>query len=113
MKIPNPAFQQGIVVVEDRTHPVTKNLPPSFAVRDEWYEFDRSPRPKVHVIANVDESSYVPQSDIKMGDHPVTWTNESCKARNIYMFMGHHPDLFQNQVYTTLVRNAILWAAGN
>lgn len=64
------------------------------------------------MIANVDESSYVPESDIKMSDHPVIWTNESCKARNIYIFMGHHPDLFKNEDYTTLVCNAIFWAAG-
>ena len=47
-----------------------------------------------------------------MGDHPVVWTNEAMKARNLYIFMGHDKALFQNQAYTTLVRNAILWAAG-
>ena len=34
---------------------------------DEWYTYDKSPRPNVHVLANVDESSYTPASDIKMG----------------------------------------------
>jgi type 1 glutamine amidotransferase len=90
-----------------------KNIPSSFLItKEEWYTWDKNPRPNVHVIANVDESSYSPPSDIKMGDHPVIWTNESCKARNIYIFMGHHPDLFRNQAYTALVRNAIFWAAG-
>jgi hypothetical protein len=46
-----------------------------------------------------------------MGDHPVVWTNPHVKARNIYIFMGHHPNLFDNPSYTTLVRNAIFWAA--
>jgi len=32
-------------------------------------------------------------------------------ARNVYIFMGHGPDLLQNQAYSTLLRNAILWAA--
>lgn len=32
-------------------------------------------------------------------------------ARNIYIFMGHSPDLFGNPAYTTLFRNAIFWAA--
>ncbi len=68
--------------------------------------------PNVHVLARVDESSYQPSSDIKMGDHPVIWTNEKMKARNIYILMGHHPSLFANDSYKTLLRNAILWAAG-
>jgi hypothetical protein len=41
----------------------------------------------------------------------VVWTNPHVKARNIYIFMGHHPELFQNPAYTTLVHNSILWAA--
>ncbi|RYE50525.1 MAG: ThuA domain-containing protein, partial [Sphingobacteriales bacterium] len=40
------------------------------------------------------------------------WSNESMKAKNIYIFMGHSPQLFDNQVYTRLFRNAIFWAAG-
>jgi type 1 glutamine amidotransferase len=65
----------------------------------------------VHVIASVDESSYSPPSAITMGDHPVIWTNPKYRARNIYVFMGHSPDLFENTYYTTLFRNAIFWAA--
>jgi uncharacterized protein len=90
-----------------------KGVPASFPVtKEEWYTYNQSPRPNVHVLARVEESSYDPPSDIKMGDHPVVWTNPKMKARNVYIFMGHHPDLFQNQAYTTLVRNSILWAAG-
>lgn len=100
------------VRVEAPQHPCLVHLPASFTVdKDEWYTYDKSPRPNVRVLASVNESSYAPDSKIKMGDHPVVWTNERVKARNIYIFMGHHPDLFQNEAYTTLVRNAIFWAA--
>ena len=103
----------GTVIVEDAKHPCLKGMPASFpVVKEEWYTYDRSPRPNVHVLARVDESSYQPPSNIKMGDHPVVWTNPKMKARNVYIFMGHHPDLFQNEAYKTLVRNSILWAAG-
>ena len=47
-----------------------------------------------------------------MGDHPVIWTNEHVPARNIYIFMGHGPDLLDNKAFTTMLRNAIVWAAG-
>jgi uncharacterized protein len=104
----------GTVVVEDAAHPSLKGVPATFVVKEEeWYTYDKDPRPNVHVLAHVDESSYQPSSDIKMGDHPVIWTNEKMKARNIYIQMGHHPSLFTNDSYKTLLRNAILWAAGD
>jgi uncharacterized protein len=103
----------GTVVVEDAAHPCMKGLPSTFVVdEEEWYTFDKDPRPNVHVLAHVDEASYQPPSDIKMGDHPVIWTNEKMKARNIYILMGHHPTLLKNDDYKILVHHAILWAAG-
>jgi len=108
-----PDFADGTVTVEDTTHPVMKGLPGKFIIeKEEWYTYDKSPRPNVQVIASVDENSYVPASDKKMGDHPVIWTNPHYKARNIYIFMGHSPALFGNTAYTTIFRNAIFWAAG-
>lgn len=106
-------FAAAKVNVEDAAHPVMKGVPASFTIeKDEWYTYNRSPRPDVHVIASVDESTYSPPSGKKMGDHPVIWTNTRFPARNIYIFMGHSPDLFQNEAYKTLFRNAICWAAG-
>ncbi len=106
-------FAQGKVNVEDRAHPVMKGVPKSFVIKkEEWYTWDKDPRPNVHVIASVDESSYKPDSDIKMGDHPVIWTNPNVKARNIYIFMGHDPILFDDKAYKTIFKNAIFWAAG-
>jgi hypothetical protein len=107
-----PAFALAKVNVEDGLHPCMKGVPSSFIIaKDEWYTYDKSPRSNVHVIASVDESSYQPSSNIKMGDHPVIWSNEKFAARNCYIFMGHSPDLFDNKVYTTIFRNAIFWAA--
>ncbi|HVS94569.1 MAG TPA: ThuA domain-containing protein [Mucilaginibacter sp.] len=106
-------FVQGQVKVEDKKHPVMKGVPASFIIKkEEFYTYDKSPRANVHVIANVDENSYVPNSDIKMGDHPVIWTNDNVKARNVYIFMGHSPDLFHNDAYKKIFTNAIFWAAG-
>lgn len=107
-------FATAKVVVEDPSHPVMKGLGSSFWIKnEEWYTYDKSPRQHVHVLATVDENTYTPDSPIKMhGDHPVIWTNPHVKARNVYIFMGHHPELFQNPAYAKLVHNAILWAAG-
>lgn len=107
-----PDFASGKVNVEDKGHPVMKGVPSPFIVeKEEWYTYDKSPRANVHVIASVDESSYSPDSKIKMGDHPVIWSNTDVRARNVYIFMGHSPVLFDSEVYKTIFRNAIFWAA--
>ena len=109
-------FASGVVRVEDRAHPVLKNVPASFPVStEEWYTWDRSPRARVHVLASVDESTYAfidsAQRGIRMGDHPVVWTNDRLAGRNLYVFMGHHPKLFANAAYTTLLTSSIMWLA--
>ncbi len=101
------------VTVEERQHPVMKGVPDSFVIPDdEWYTFDKNPRPNVHVLASVDESTYTIATDIRMGDHPVIWVNEKVKARNVYFLMGHHAHLLGSEAFKTMVSNAILWAAG-
>ena len=107
-----PNFSSGTVHVEDKSHPCMKGLPESFVIpKEEWYTYDVSPRANVRVLASVDESTYSDASAVRMGDHPVIWTNEHMKARNIYIFMGHGPWLLQDKAFTTLLGNAILWAA--
>lgn len=108
-----PTFATAKVVVEDSAHSAMRGLPASFTVdQEEWYTWDKSPRPNVHVLAKVDEATYSPDTTIKMGgDHPVIWSNEHYKARNIYIFMGHHPELFQNPAFTRIFSNSISWAA--
>ena len=105
-------FATGTVHVEDANHPVLKGLPPTFPIEnDEWYTYDRSPRPDVDVIANVDENSYQPARDVKMGDHPVIWSNPRVKARNVYFQFGHKGELLQNRYFTDMFLNAIRWCA--
>jgi len=105
---PHPARQTGILEVEDHTHPVMKNLPASFSIFDEWYEFDKSPRPRVHVLATARESSY--KQVIPMGDHPMIWTNPDYD-RAIYIGIGHDVSACENPDFAILMRDAILWAA--
>ena len=106
-------FAKATVRLEEHNHPVLQGIPDSFVVqKEEWYTYDKSPRPNVHVLAHVDESTYFPDTAVKMGDHPVIWTNEKVRARNVYLFMGHDPILFDDSVYKHLFANAISWAAG-
>jgi type 1 glutamine amidotransferase len=105
--LPHPQFQQGTLIIEDRNHPVTRNLPDRMVISDEWYEFDRSPRPRVHVLAHADESTY--KQNKPMGDHPMVWINENYR-RMVYIAIGHDASLCVNRDFEILVRDAILWA---
>ncbi len=107
------AKASGKVVIENLKHPVMKGVAGSFVLEnDEWYTYNKSPRPNVHVLATVDESSYNPPSDIKMGDHPVVWVNPKMKARNVYFLMGHDGSLLQSKDFTRMFSNAIQWSSG-
>ena len=98
------------VWLEDQQHPVTKGVPHSFVIKeDEWYTYDIRPRQNTHVLANADENSYSIQTNIKMGDHPVIWTNTAKKARNVYFQFGHSKSLYENPAFIRLFENAIRW----
>lgn len=106
------AKADGTVHVEASEHPVMQGVNKSFLIPDdEWYTFDRNPRPNVQVLASVDESSYRPASDIKMGDHPAIWTNPRKTARNVYFLMGHSGKLFDSKDFTKMFENALVWAS--
>src|SRR3989440_4710539 len=83
----HPAIQQATVRIEDPAHPSTTGLPASWIRTDEWYDFQTNPRPNVHVLTTLDESTY---SGGTMGaDHPNTWCHNFDGGRAWYTGMGH------------------------
>ncbi len=106
---PHPKYQKATVIIEDHEHPVTKGLPAKFEISDEWYEFNKSPRGRVRILASVDESSY--KQNKPMGDHPIIWANEKY-PRTVYICIGHDSSVLTNTVYVSLLHNAIFHAAG-
>ena len=103
------------LVVDDRTSPVTKDLPASFiSPANEWYLWKPSPRldKNVRVLLTLDPSNYpIGVKDvITEGDLPVVWTNT--KYRMIYMNMGHGlhgENIYSDATQNKLFANAILW----
>jgi type 1 glutamine amidotransferase len=106
---PHPPLQDGTVKIEDNNHPITRNLPATFNLRDEWYEFDAPPA-NAHVLAVADESTYQPRHP--MGYHPVIWTIPDYD-RAVYISVGHDVSSCTNSEYSILIRDAIKWAADN
>lgn len=105
----HPALQPGVVVVEDRDHPATAHLDPTWRLTDEWYDFRANPRGSVRVLASVDESSYVGGS---MGaDHPLIWCREHGEGRVFYTALGHTSEIYSDPMFLGHLLGGISYAA--
>jgi type 1 glutamine amidotransferase len=111
----HPPAQEATVIIEDTSHPAMKPFEgmETFTILDEWYTFKENPRPNVHVLARLDESTVTKAKDDswKMGDHPLIWWQEFGSARSFYTVFGHPHESFQNEVVVDHIRLAINWAA--
>lgn len=111
-----PQYQDARIVIDDASHPVAKGLPREWVMNDEWYSFKTNPRAAgAHVIATLDESTYSPvgmmKTDLRMGDHPIAWTNCIGKGRMFYSAIGHRPETYAQAHHVTMLESAIDWAA--
>jgi len=110
-----PQFQDARVVVEDRSHPIAAKLPSEWVMNDEWYSFRTNPRAAgAHVILTLDESSYKPAGmgqDLRMGDHPIAWSNCLGKGRTFYSAIGHRPEVYSDARHLALLDAALDWTA--
>src|ERR1700728_444170 len=100
------------LIVDERTHPATANLPDAFvAPSNEWYVWKPSPRlnKDVRVLVTFDPSNYpLGLKDVLTGgDVPVVWTNT--KYKMIYMNMGHGDKIFTSSIQNKLIDNATNW----
>lgn len=121
----------AILRVEDKTSPVTKNLPETFkSAPNEWYRWEKDLRqnPDIKILLSIDSTSFPlgngpKQSEIwHSGYYPVVWTNT--KYKMVYMNMGHNDmdydggtnkqlsSTFQSPEQDTLIINALLWLGG-
>ncbi|HEY9510106.1 MAG TPA: ThuA domain-containing protein [Verrucomicrobiae bacterium] len=124
----------AILKVEDRRHPVTRNLPENFSsAPNEWYRWKNDLRTNadIQVLLSIDPASFPlgtgpkPNEIWHEGDYPVVWTNRRFKM--LYVNMGHN-DMdyehkfdntnrtlsftFDNEVQNRLMLDGLLWLGG-
>jgi type 1 glutamine amidotransferase len=105
----HPRQQLALVHIEDRRHPATAGLTDRYRL-DEWYDFRADPRPDVHVLADVDDSSYTGST---MGrDHPVTWCQDYDGGRSFYTAMGHASATYTDPYFLHQLLGGIQTTAG-
>jgi type 1 glutamine amidotransferase len=105
----HPPIQRATVVVEDRSHPATRDLPRRWTREDEWYSFASTPRRRATVVARLDERSYDP-GDLRMGaDHPVAWWRRAGRGRAFYTALGHTAASYAEPAFRRHVLGALAW----
>ncbi len=102
--------------IEDRDHPATLHLGPSWFLQEEIYQF-RAPyqRDKLHVLMSLDTTA----TDMSVkginrtdGDFALAWTRLYGKGRVFYTALGHRDDVWANTLFRKHLLGGIRWALG-
>jgi hypothetical protein len=122
----------AILRVEEPRHPITRDLPQTFAsAPNEWYRWENDLRANsdIQILLSIDSTSFPlgtgpkPHEIWHAGYYPVVWTHK--KYHMVYMNMGHN-DIdyenktnkelsfaFENKTQNKLILNALLWVANS
>jgi type 1 glutamine amidotransferase len=120
----HPIQQTASFDNEAPDHPATKHLAERFTVFDEFYSFNRNPRPYVRVLLTIDESTYSPDPNTTnlpggtpatgvMGDHPMAWCHTKRGSRVFYTALGHEPYLYETPWFLRHILAGIQYASGD
>jgi type 1 glutamine amidotransferase len=108
----HPQIQRATINVTARRDPSTVGLPRTWIRVDEWYNFQANPRPVVHVLATLDESSYSPGDGAMGADHPIAWSHEFQGGRAWYTAGGHTEESYSEPLFRRHLLEGIRYAAG-
>jgi len=94
------------VKVTNAAHPITKGMPASFEITDELYNYNADPAGNaIEVLAEATS----PKSGKTF---PQVFVVKHPKAKIVGITPGHDARAHDLPAYQTLLRNAVLWAAG-
>jgi cytochrome c len=108
----HPQIQQATINVTARRDPSTVGLPRRWVRVDEWYNFRANPRPRVRVLATLDEASYSPGQGAMGADHPIAWSHAYQGGRAWYTAGGHTDESYSEPLFRRHLLQGIRYAAG-
>jgi hypothetical protein len=111
----HPWAQEATIDVEDPDHPATRHLGSSFRLAEELYQFRNWSRDRVRVLLTLDTRSVdlrAPGVNRSDGDFALAWVKTYGRGRVFYTALGHLDDTWRDRRFQTLIRNALLWLAG-
>ncbi len=104
----HPKQQQAKFLVVDSVHQASKMLPREWVRFDELYNF-REPIPSnIHVLIELDETSYTGGT---MGKHPIAWYQTVKKGRVLQTALGHTDASYKEDLFLQHLRGAIEWVS--
>jgi type 1 glutamine amidotransferase len=106
----HPHIQRATIRVEDRTHPATSHLGPTWQRTDEWYNYKTNVRSTARVLATLDESTY--SGGTMAGDHPTAWCKTVQGGRSFYTGSGHTRETYADPDFRAHLLGGIKYAAG-
>lgn len=103
--------QTEVLHNEDPDSAMTRHLPLDWKISDETYAWQVDPRPDVHVLLSLVNSS-IAEGALYTQNQPLAWCRPFGNGRTFYTNQGHIESLFQNPDYVTEVLQGIRYAAG-
>ena len=101
------------VKVDDRTHPVSRDLPESMTFKEEIYQLKDFDPAKVKVLASLDTTKTdMTRKGVKAKQFPLVYYRDYGKGKVLYNAFGHRPDVWTAKWYQTMVVNSIKWGTG-
>lgn len=112
----HPWHQEVGIIVEDREHPATRDLPEHFTVHDEIYTHRDQSRENTHVLmrldpASVDMTKAAGHRDD--GDIAMAWCHSFGAGRVFYTGLGHDTPTWSDQRFHKHLLGGIQWALGD
>ncbi len=101
-----PGLQASRVQPERDGEPVGDGWP----ARDELYNYADNPRPRVRVVATVDERAY--EGGTMGADHPIAWCRAFDGGRAWYTGLGHDRTIYARPEFLAQLRQGLRYAAG-
>jgi uncharacterized protein len=99
--------------VDDRTHPVTRHLPPTFRLTEEIYQITGFRPERSKLLVSLDTATTdMTKPGIVNVRFPLVWWHPYGKGKVLYNAFGHRPDVWRSERYQTMLANAILWIVG-
>jgi type 1 glutamine amidotransferase len=101
------AIEPGRLLVSRRPHRITRGLPASFELTEEFYEFTAPLPANTRVLVRLDAGSVPDELGTRL---PLVWARRYGEGRVFYNALGHRPETWRARPFRRLVARGLKWA---
>jgi len=105
----HPKQQEAKLIIVNKNHPSTAELPDTWTRKDEWYNF-KDLNPDVTVLIKIDETSY--SGGENGSNHPMAWYHDFDGGRAFYTELGHTDESYSDPLFLKHILGGIEYAMG-